>query len=87
MSESAKHREENRRLLVCVGKFIVEILESIKEVLLIFPHVNFIGELWNDQECAPPNLLLGTQNVSEYMITCVQNVLAMGADQLRENFT
>ena len=43
-------------------------------------YVEFLNELGNDKESPPSSDLFGFQNITENVITTVENVFPLGAD-------
>ncbi len=65
-------------------EFMIDYLKPGEE-LVPGPNDELLGELGNDQERAPAPQLLRLENVAVYVVAHVQNVLALGAHQFRQD--
>lgn len=71
--------------LVHLAQHHVEGLQFGEQLAFVGPNVQFLYELRHDEESSPAADFLRFQNVAENVIADIQDVLALGADQFREN--
>jgi hypothetical protein len=71
--------------LVHFAQFDVEGLELVEDLALVGPDVQLAHQFWHYQEGPPSADLLALEDVAEDVVAHVEDVLALGADQLRED--
>lgn len=75
------------QVLVQIAQGNVQLLQLVEQLVLIRPNVQLLHQLRHHQERTPPPHLLRLEDVAKDVVSDVQNVLALGTDQLREDVT
>lgn len=71
--------------LISLSKHDVQVLQLVKQLTLVRPHVEFLHQFWHNEEGAPSPDFLRLQNITENVITNVQHILSFGLDELGEH--